>query len=84
MRRFTNHEKIDGEMAVSKMSEKAKRYYYGTDPLAVYRYATAKADEDVYAIKECGEWTLDLTFEEAEQYLEDMQTAIEESEDFDA
>ena len=104
MRRFTNQEKIDGEMAVREMSEKAKRFYNGTDLIAVYKYvdteASAEAEEkafendvdfypgelDVirYAINFGGEWTTDLTLEEAQQYLEDMDTEIEESEDFDA
>lgn len=52
MRRFTQSEKRNGELAVRDMSEKAQRAYYGTDRLSVVEYevfdeeAEAKAWND--------------------------------------
>lgn len=37
-RRYTNTEKVAGEQAVRKMSEKAQEFYSQTDPLNVYEY----------------------------------------------
>ncbi len=54
MKKFTIREKADGELAVRDMSEKAKKFYSGTDMIAVAKYveeeatiaAEAKADAE--------------------------------------
>lgn len=96
MKKFTQKEKGDGELAVRTMSEKARQVYDGTDLISVCKYidyyATMLAEEaaeqngidycpgqyDVvrYAIIDCGNVLADLTFDEAQTYLEEQ--AIEE------
>lgn len=38
MRKFANNEKINGEMAVRGMSDKAQEFYAGTDMADVWEY----------------------------------------------
>ena len=100
MKKFTQAERSNGEIAVRGMSAKAQAAYNGTDLLSVYQYidydATAKAEEgafnndidffpgqlDVvrYAIDDSGCVSLDLSFEQAEKYLEEYADALEERE----
>lgn len=77
--KYTNSMKANGELAVRRMSEKAKQYYNGTDPLDVYEYEADGAT--LYTVYEWGKWTEGLTFEALEAYLEAGQDAIEEGED---
>jgi hypothetical protein len=49
MKKFTIREKADGELAVRDMSDKAQKFYGGTDMIAVAKYvdgdATIAAEE---------------------------------------
>ena len=38
MRKFTNSQKVAGEMAVRGLSDKAAEFYSGADPLDVFEY----------------------------------------------
>lgn len=76
---YTNSMKADGELAVRRMSEKARKYYNDTDPLDVYEYEADGAT--LYTVDEWGNYTEGLTFEALEAYLEAGQDAIEEGGD---
>ena len=77
MKRFTQNEKSGGEFAVRSMSKTAQKSYYGTDCISVYEYIDYEKTTDEekvirYAINHYGDITLDLTFEQAEKYLESL------------
>ena len=38
--KYTNRMKVEGELAVRMMSDKAREFYHGADPLMVYEYQT--------------------------------------------
>ena len=38
MRKFTNKQKVAGELAIRSLSDKAAEFYSGADPLAVFEY----------------------------------------------
>ena len=76
--KYTNSMKADGELAIRRMSDKARAYYNGTDTLEVYEYEADGAT--LYTVNEWGEWTEGMTFEALEAYLEAGQDAIEEGE----
>ena len=78
-RRFTNSEKVAGEIAVRYLSEKAYRNYSGADPLSVYEYTNAD-DETVYAASGIVEAD-DITKEELERLLEGLEPEEEDEED---
>ena len=76
--KYTNSMKADGELAVRRMGEKARKYYNDTDPLDVYEYEADGAT--LYTVNEWGEWAEGLTFEEVEADFEAGQDDIEEEE----
>ena len=77
--KFTNNEKTNGELAVRRMSDKARKVYEETDPCTVAEYLD---DEDVfYFVDVCGNNCDRLTFEEAEQFLEDNFVEEKDEED---
>ena len=62
--KHTNEMKIDGEMAIRSLSEKAAAFYNDTDPLAVYEYDTDEGKRyDVAGVIE----REGLTFEELDR-----------------
>ena len=96
MKKYTNTEKYNGELAVRTMSEKAQQGYNGTG-IGVIEYidldATFEAEQKAfdngvdffpgelnvvrYAIDYSGSVTENLTYEEAEKYLEDSYEACQ-------
>lgn len=92
MRKFMNHEKQNGELAIRRLSEKAQKAYYGTDDLAVYECEQLKEGVDLdtaeynfksdicekrYYIR--GMIDVDnLTFEELEAQFENYFDALED------
>lgn len=80
MKGYSIEEKRNGELAVRGLSEKAKRYYEGSDlgVVEVAGYKTGyEAGERRYAITgegRDGEW---LTLKEVEEYFEEMQDEVE-------
>lgn len=77
--KYTNSMKANGELAVRRMSDKARKYYNETDPLEVYEYEADGAT--LYTVNEWGEWTEGMTFESLEADFEAGQDAIEEGDD---
>ena len=77
--RLTNRQKVNGEMAVRQMSEKAQRGYAGTDPLALYE--VGQDDETRYVIVDVDGQSKPLTFAEAEASLESWAEEELEEED---
>ena len=70
MKKFTNSEKVAGELAVRRMSQKAREFYNGTDPLAVYEYDADNGKRYAYS-GAIGE-DEDLTFEELQEVFENL------------
>lgn len=68
---YTNGMKADGELAVRRMSDKAQRFYNGTDPLEVYEYEADGAT--LYAVHDADGWTEGYTFEALEKDFEEME-----------
>lgn len=67
--KFTNTEKSRGELAIRRMGEKAQTVYSETDPVTVAEYSNG--EETLYFVDIAGNSCGGLTFEEAEQFLED-------------
>ena len=79
MRKFTNSQKVAGEMAVRGLSDKAAEFYNGADPLDVFEY-----EEDgskLYAYSGAFGERDGLTFEELERDFEEMQAEFDTLED---
>lgn len=77
--------KLDGELAVRNMSDKAQEYYYGQDTVGVRKYSdydeALEQFVTLYAI-DWGDGQIDknLTFTMVELTFEQMQREIEETE----
>ena len=80
MRNFTIREKSNGELAVRMMSKKAQNGYNVTDVITVCEYLDKDLDKK-YAVNYDGNITDELTFGEAEKYLEDLYDALNDGED---
>ena len=79
MKKFSNSQKLAGEMAVRSLSDKAAEFYNGADPLDVFEY-----EEDgtkLYAYSGAFGERDGLTFEELEKDFEEMQAEFDEFED---
>lgn len=68
MRKFTNREKQNGELAVRSLSKKAQEGYCETDPLDVYEYKDENGT--FYAVKDADGTTDGMSIKELEQCLE--------------
>lgn len=79
MRNYTNSQKVDGEMAVRGLSDKAAEFYIGADPLDVFEYEEDGAK--LYAYSGAFGERDGLTFEELEKDFEEMQAEFDEFED---
>lgn len=75
MGRITSARKEEGEMLIRRMSEKAQKAYYETDPLAVYA-DDRNSTEDIDLVTVDG--AKSMSFDELERYLEDWQDAMDE------
>lgn len=71
MKKFTNSQKVAGEMAVRSLSDKASEFYSGADPLDVFEYEEDGAK--LYAYSGAFGERDGLTFEELEKDFEEMQ-----------
>lgn len=68
--KFTHTMKVNGELAVRRMSEEAQRFYSETDPFSVYEYET---DEGIcYAYDDNVQIIDGLTFEDIDKELYDL------------
>lgn len=74
--KITLNEMKNGELAVRRMSEKARKVYEETDPATVAEYKNG--DDLLYYVDVAGNSCEGLTFEEAEKFLEDNYLEIEE------
>lgn len=79
--KFTPNEMANGELAVRRMSEKARKVYDETDPASVIEYDYG--DEKRYFVDIGGYSRSGLTFEEAEEFLEDNYWEDEEEDEED-
>lgn len=68
MRKITNTEKVNGEMAIRSLSDKAERMYSGTDPLTIAEYE--EDGKKLYAMRGCLGDQDGMTFEELQDELE--------------
>lgn len=74
MKKYTNSQKIAGEMACRDLSQKALDFYTTTDPLKVYEY---EADEGKrYAYTGAIGDKDGLTFEELQEIFEEWHDDI--------
>lgn len=67
--RFTNSEKVNGELACRKLNKKAYDFYCSVSPFNVYEYEVDGNKK--YAYDGCYGVAIDMTFEELEKELED-------------
>ena len=79
MKKYTNNQKIAGELACRSLSDLALRFYTGTDPLKVYEYETDEGKR--YAYEGCIGNNENLTFEELDEIFSDWQKEIEEEDE---
>ena len=70
MKKFTNSQKVAGEMAVRSLSDKAAEFYNGADPLDVFEYE--EDGKKLYAYSGAIGDRDGLTFEELERDFEEM------------
>lgn len=75
---LTNTMARNGELACRSLSEKARRFYCGTDPLTVWEYETDEGEKR-YAVQfgKGAPIDYDLTFEALEQEFEELQAEID-------
>lgn len=78
--KFVNSEKVNGELAARNFSEKAKKYYYGAEPLELYEYRNGN-DEVKYAVKDCDGIHENLDFEQVDEWFCQMQEEIDRLEE---
>ncbi len=78
--KFTNRMKVNGELAMRRMSDKAQEFYSNTDPFNVYEYENEN-DQTVYGYDGCFGEKYGLTFEEMQTELEELQDAMGEDEE---
>lgn len=79
--KFTPNEMANGELAVRRMSEKARKVYDETDPISVIEYDYG--DEKRYFVDIAEDRRSGLTFEEAEEFLESYDLEYEEEDEED-
>ena len=79
MKKFTNSQKVAGEMAVRSLSDKASEFYNGAEPLDVFEYEEDGAK--LYAYSGAFGERDGLTFEELERDFEEMQAEFDAFED---
>lgn len=79
MKKFSNSQKLAGEMAVRGLSDKAAEFYNGADPLDVFEYEEDGAK--LYAYSGAFGERDGLTFEELERDFEEMQDEFDEFKD---
>ena len=72
--KYSNSQKIAGELAARSLSEKAWKFYQESEPLTVYEYT--EDDQTLYAIDIFSESHDGLTFEELDKFLCDFSDAI--------
>lgn len=75
MKKFTNSQKVAGEMAVRSLSDKASEFYSGADPLDVFEYEEDGAK--LYAYSGAFGERDGMTFEELERDFEEMQEELD-------
>ena len=73
--RLNDRMKADGELAVRRLSEKARLFYDQTDPLSVYEYE--RDDKLMYAFDGCFGPVRDISFEELNEYFESFYDEVE-------
>lgn len=75
MGKLTHARKIEGEMLIRRMSEKAQQAYYGIGSFLVYADdRNSTEDIDLFAV----DGTKNMSFDELERYLEDWKAAMDE------
>lgn len=83
MKKFTNTQKVNGELAVRMLSKKAQEYYEGSSMLDVYEideWRDGGGVDHSYSVR--GEIEADgLTLEELGAELESLQDEVEDLED---
>lgn len=75
MKRFTNSQKVAGELACRRLSGKAERFCDSTDPFTVYEY-TGDDGNALYAYAGGFGEKAGLTFEQLQSDLEDLADEI--------
>lgn len=66
--KFTTQMKVNGELAMHRASKKAQKFYFDTEPMAVYEYETDEGK--LYAYDGCFGSKEGLTFEQLDDDLE--------------
>lgn len=75
--KFNNKQKVNAELSLRSLSEKAQECYSGTDPLDIYEVET---DEGVVYFVRGGLGNYDgMTFEQLDSFLADWQEEFENS-----
>lgn len=75
--KFNNKQKVNAELSLRSLSEKAQECYSSTDPLDIYEVET---DEGVvYFVRGCLGNYDGMTFEQLDSFLVDWQEEFENS-----
>ncbi len=75
--KFNNKQKLNAELSLRSLSEKAQECYSSTDPLDIYEVET---DEGVvYFVRGCLGNYDGMTFEQLDSFLVDWQEEFENS-----
>ena len=72
----TIENKVNGELAIRGMSDKAKNFYNESDPIEVYEYDDESGNK-LYAYDGAFGYSEGLTFQELQNCFEDMQDDFE-------
>lgn len=75
MGKFTNKQKVAGELAIRSLSDKAAEFYNGADPLDVFEYEEGGAK--LYSYSGAFGERDGMTFEELERDFEEMQEELD-------
>lgn len=79
MKKFSNSQKLAGELATRSLSDKAAEFYNGADPLDVFEYEEDGAK--LYAYTGAFGERDGMTLEELERDFEEMQEEFNAFED---
>ncbi|MBR3330645.1 MAG: hypothetical protein IKG25_05430 [Mogibacterium sp.] len=79
MRKITNAEKVNGELAMRRLSKKAADMYSGTDPLTIAEYE--EDGQTLYSMRGALGNEDGMTFEAIQKMLEELADEMADDEE---
>ena len=79
MKKHTNQQKINGELAARSLSLKARNFIDDTDPLTIYQVETDEGTR--FDMESCVGQYENITFEELQSNLEELADIFGEEEE---